>query len=134
MKTAATPFLQVLALIIATIILGAALFGSSLIFGNNAMFVFGVLFLVIPPVVFWTGNKIIYRLEKMPLPSSSDHLRQCAILYFIFLSAVIYTIVWNNGGLDEAYISSFAPLSLLGILTNAFFLHRQRKINSISRG
>jgi len=95
-----------------------------LVFGGEANEWIPTIFFTIIPIIiiFYLGNRLIARIEKLKLPIKADHFRQCLFLYIFSLSIFFPT-----------YATLFIlSICLTGIITNIIFLYYLQKANRIA--
>ena len=92
-------------------------------------------------IIFFFGNKILFHIARIEVPTFADHFRQCALLYplLVIFGIAVIRLVYNfltienyNVGMGSAYPFLIAGVSFMGIIMNgiAIFLRRTRAHSS----
>lgn len=106
------------------------------IFGRQGDLEGAIIFLVVAVGIFYFGNIIIQRIERIKQPLINDHFRQSALLYVLFIWQTIQQLYWlSQYPISEcqsdchAYAigALFVLIPLLGIIINALYLIRKGK-------
>ncbi len=118
-------FLDTIVLAIIQMELEVALVGTILLL---------IVFIIVSTLLFWLGNGLIFRLEKLHKPKIADHFRQSIVSYIAIIIVLIGILqVQSQTGsspsqLIKAGIIAIA-VSVWAIFVNGVFLYKRRETN-----
>lgn len=117
-----------------------SIFGLRSIFGRQGDLEGAIIFLLVAVGTFYLGNFVIQKIDRIKQPSINDHFRQSALFYVLFIWQAIQQLSWlKQYPISEcqtdchgyAVGALFVIIPLLGIIINALYLIRRRKVNVI---
>lgn len=115
-------------------------FGLSSFFGRQGYLEGTIIFLIVAVGTFYFGNFVIQKIDHIKQSSINDHFRQSALFYVLFIWQAIQQLSWlRQYPISEcqsdchgyAIGALFVLIPLLGIIINALYLFRRRKVNVI---
>ena len=117
------------------------IFGYESFFSRTGTLEGLILFLTVATVTFWLGNSLIQKINRIKQPVIIDHLRQSIIFYCLFIGQVPMwlpviqepTLQCQHDCQGIALFSVLLLTPLFGIIINALYLFRLRRINLIKR-
>ncbi len=116
------------------------IFGLRSFFGRQGDLEGAVIFLLVAVGTFYLGNFVVQKIDHAKQPSINDHFRQSALFYVLFIWQAIQQLSWlRQYPISEcqsdchgyALGALFVLIPLLGIIVNALYLIRRRKVNVI---
>jgi len=116
------------------------IFGLRSFFGRQGDLEGAVIFIIVTSATFYLGNFLIQKIDHTKQPTVVDHLGQSALFYVLFIYQAIQQLSWlKQYPISEcqsdchgyAIGALFVLIPLLGIIINAFYLFRRRKVNVI---
>ena len=116
------------------------IFGLRSFFGRQGDLEGAIIFLFVAVGTFYLGNFVIQKIDLLKQPTINDHIRQSALFYVLFIWQAIQQLSWlrqypiskcQSDCNGYAIGALFVLIPLLGIIINAFYLIRRRKVNVI---
>lgn len=116
------------------------IFGLRSFFGRQGDLEGAVIFLLVAVGTFYLGNFVVQKIDHKKQPSINDHFRQSSLFYVLFIWQAIQQLSWlmqypisecQSDCHGYAIGALFVLIPLLGIVTNALYLIRRRKVNVI---